>query len=927
MPKQVLGDITLPGEGDIIDQVAGREEAAGVKARVDFGRLLSGWGIEVKQNGKGHKISCPFHEDTTPSCSVDLQRKIFHCFGCGEKGDLIDFVRLYKKTDFKGALDFLKSETGSTGSGKLVQVAKKREVSDRMTEKLLNKRVSPDRVTEQPLDQMPVQDSAAIAFSAVIEYYHKQLYSKREAIGYLEARGITDTRLYAQYKLGYADGSLLGKVSAKQVEELKRLGLVRESGKEHFAGCIVVPLFDEYGKAVSCYGRSVQAESKVPHLYLPGPHKSIFNRKAGEVYDEIIITEAIIDGLSLLQLGLQNVQALYGTNGFTDEHQALLKDARVKTVVLALDNDPAGRKASSELAARLAAVGIGVKEIAPEAKDWNEELTAWVAAAGNPAVLCQAIKAKIAAASLQPGAVHTPKLEVHKSGGYYLFIASGINYRVSGVKKAFVSSLRVNIKAELGDIKFMNNVDLYSARSRTGASEELNRRMDVPVSRIEADLLALVDWLEAERDRDLFAGEATPRELTVEEETLGLELLKSPQLFTRIVDDLSVLGYVGEELNKQLIYIAAASRKLDDPISVLILSQSASGKSLLVETVRKLIPPEDVVAVSSLSDQALNYVSEGGLVHKFLILGEAVHSDVVEHQIREMLSNHELSRMVTTKNEKTGQMETGIVRSEVIVAAMLSSTRFDVNPENASRCFVINTDESRDQTRSIHEVQKRKYSMARICEKHNDVPAIIRQHHAAQCMLKKRIIINPIAEHLAFPDTVMRTRRDHERFIDLIASVCFLRQYQKEELEQADPVTGEMIHYITCDLEDYKIAYRIMTESVLRAMYTELPKSLLTFYEELQALYRKRAAADNVKVTEIELTQRDIRKEITGFGQESIKHYLRKLGSLEYLYLTTRSTRGNRRSYRLAADEPVSRLDCSMIPSPEAIKAIFQVSG
>ena len=70
---------------------------------------------------------------------------------------------------------------------------------------------------------------------------------------------------------------------------------------------------------------------------------------------------------------------------------------------------------------------------------------------------------------------------------------------------------------------------------------------------------------------------------------------------------MDALGYVGEELNKQLVYIAASSRKLEDPISILILSASASGKSFLVDTVRKLIPPEDVIAVTSLSDQALNY--------------------------------------------------------------------------------------------------------------------------------------------------------------------------------------------------------------------------------------------------------------------------------------------------------------------------------
>ena len=110
------------------------------------------------------------------------------------------------------------------------------------------------------------------------------------------------------------------------------------------------------------------------------------------------------------------------------------------------------------------------------------------------------------------------------------------------------------------------------------------------------------------------------------------------------------MGYVGEELNKILLYLCASSRKLDDPISVLIISQSASGKSYLVDIVRRLMPPEEVVAVTSLSDQVLNYIDD--LMHKSMILGEAVHSDTIEYQIREMLSGKELSRLVTVKDRK-----------------------------------------------------------------------------------------------------------------------------------------------------------------------------------------------------------------------------------------------------------------------------------
>jgi DNA primase len=146
-----------------------------------------------------------------------------------------------------------------------------------------------------------------------------------------------------------------------------------------------------------------------------------------------------------------------------------------------------------------------------------------------------------------------------------------------------------------------------------------------------------------------------------------------PISLTASAQDTETLGYVGEDVNKRLLYIAASSRKLDDPISVIVLSESASGKSYLVDTIRKLIPAEDVLAMTSLSEQALNYLPEDGLMHKFLVMGEAVHGDIVEHQLREMLSAKELSRLVTTKDEKTGALTSRMVRKEVIVSAIMSS--------------------------------------------------------------------------------------------------------------------------------------------------------------------------------------------------------------------------------------------------------------
>jgi DNA primase catalytic core len=890
------------------DRLAGRKtlhveefleefEKEGIKSRVDILALFAGFGVRLAPRGKGYVGLCPWHEDKNPSLSVDRDKGLYHCFGCGESGDVVGLVQKMKGLGFREALAYLKSQAATA-----------------------EPRKAPAEEASMPKASVSATSASypELSLSTVTAHYHRRYCESPEARAYLESRGIRDPALARRFQVGYADGSLLSLVSNGQKGRLRELGVLSDSGRELFYRCLTFPILDEAGRSVGLYGRSIEAKAKLKHLYLPGPHQGVFNRKASKAFPEVLLTEGILDALSLIGLGFDNAQACYGVNGFTAEHLAALRDDRVKTVIVAFDNDPSGRKASEELSARLRAEGFAVKRIFPEAKDWNEELLAGVQAS--------TIAAKIEAAPVSLPEGRRENLEVERSGDRFQLTLGGVRYRLWGARQLFTSHLRVSLRAEHHGECFYDNLDLYSSRSRAIYSQNLAAVFGLEPRRIEKDLLAILEYLEAERDRYLAGLEpaAVPHELTEAERRLGLEFLQSPDLFQQIVRDMDVLGYVGEELNKQLLYIAASSRKLEDPISILILSQSAAGKSFLVDTVRKLIPEEDVISVTSLSDQALNYLPEGELLHKFLILGEAVHSETIEHQIREMLSGHRLSRLVTLKDEKTGRMSTRTVSSPVIVSAIMSSTRSDINPENASRCFLVNTDESGEQTGRIHASQRAKYSLPRYFQRLHEVPRIIAKHHAAQRLLRPLLLVNPFAEYLDFPKSLIRTRRDHERFVDLIACVAFLRQYQKELRRSRDPASGAEVEYVECDLEDYRIAHAIMTGGVMASTYAEIPASMGAFYEALRQLFQLRAREAGLKPAEASLTQREVRKAIGWVGGESVKKYLRRLVALEYLQLARGGERGMRNAYQLVADEPMERLDFSMIPTPEQIQQRMQ---
>jgi DNA primase len=892
--------------GNILDEL----EKDSLKTKINLSDLFSSFGVHLERKGKSFMGCCPFHDDKTPSLSVDPEKGLYHCFGCGESGDAFDLVMRMKGFTFPEALNYLKggffpapSPTGTPVVSVPLESPEEGIFQGQRAEETPEAETAQSRPALKPVKK--------VSFDEVADHWRKNLSESKEAQNYLKERGIFHPETLQRLKAGFSSGSLLSALSDGQKESLKAAGIITESGREAFTECVVFPLFDESGRTASFYGRKISDSGKIKHLYPAGPHKGLLNREAFKVYPErMILTESVIDAVSLMVLGIQNVTACYGTNSFTDDHLSALKEARTKEVVIAFDADDAGKQGAEKLKGKLLAEGFSVRIVSPEGvKDWNSFLSA-----DQSADLSGGFTRETFDVLLSASQVFEPegkaRLRVEEKAGRFVFTSGPVIYRITGVKEGFLSSLKVNVRAEKESSKLIDNVDLYSARSRSLFSYQLSKTLVVEPARVESDLVSILEWLEADRDRKLLGTDSSAvPELTEQEREAGLSLLTDPDLFNRIEADLSALGYVGEKTNKLLVYLAASSRKMADPMSVIVISQSSAGKSFLVDTVKKCIPPEDLLSMTSLSDQALNYLPEESLLHKFLILGEAVHSDAVDHQMREMLSGKELSRLVTVKDEKTGRMESRLVRKKVIVSAVMSSTSHEINPENASRCFVVSSDETEEQTKAIHREQRKKYSLERYERKETFEPEIIRSHHAAQRLLTNRIIVNPFAEKLDFPASLMRSRRDHERFLDLIACVCFLRQYQKEEKE----TDGK--RFIESDLADYRIAHDIMMK-ILPSTLTNFPSSARMVHESVRKIIEWKAGEEDLSFHEVSVTQREIRED-GGFDHNLVKRALRLLVEYEYLEQKGGNSRGGRAFYRLSQNAPLSLSDLSSIPNPE----------
>jgi DNA primase len=332
-----------------------------LKGEVSLARLVEAKGIALARHGADLVGRCPFHEDKTPSLVVSPRKNLWHCLGaCQTGGSVIDWVMRTEGLSFRHAVDFLRDGAPSIGS----------TIVKRSTVPKLPAPVS-----------IGADDQALL--NQVVGFYHSTLKASPEALRYLQRRDLVHPELVDRFRLGFANRTLgvrlpnkNRKTGAVLRERLTKIGILRESGHEHFNGCVVVPILDEAGNVTEVYGRKITENLKpgLPiHLYLPGPHRGVWNGEVLAAAKEIIVCEALIDAMTFWCAGYRNVTAAYGIEGFTDEILAAFKRYKTERVLIAYDRDDAGERAAEKLAVKLIAEGIECWRIHfPKGVDANE---------------------------------------------------------------------------------------------------------------------------------------------------------------------------------------------------------------------------------------------------------------------------------------------------------------------------------------------------------------------------------------------------------------------------------------------------------------------------------------------------------------------------------------------------------------------------
>jgi DNA primase len=491
-------------------------------------------------------------------------------------------------------------------------------------------------------------------------------------------------------------------------------------------------------------------------------------------------------------------------------------------------------------------------------------------------------------ASPEPPPPATPEVPTEKSDNEVVIRLGERRYRVRGLARNLsYDTLRVNLLVTLdgdqGDAAPLHadDLNLYSAKQRGAfvkqAAAELGLR-EVAIKQDLGRVLLKLEELQEEAIRAALEPKRKAVAVSDADRNAALDLLRDPHLVDRILADFQRVGVVGEETNKLVAYLAAVSRKLDDPLAVIIQSSSAAGKTSLMEAVLAFVPEEDRLHFAAMTGQSLFYMGEHDLQHRILAIAEEEGAERASYALKLLQSEGELTIASTGKDPNTGRLVAQEYRVQGPVMLFLTTTAIDLDEELLNRCLVLTVDEDREQTRAIHRLQRERQTLEGLLAR-RDRDAVLKLQRDAQRLLRPLLVANPFAPDLTFLDDRTRTRRDHTKYLALIRAIALLHQHQREV--KAVEHGGQRVEYIEVTLDDIALANRL-AHQVLGRSLDDVPPHTRRLLVLLHEVATAACAEKGIDRAAYRFTRKTVR-EATAWGDTQLKVHLQRLVELEYL--------------------------------------------
>jgi hypothetical protein len=403
---------------------------------------------------------------------------------------------------------------------------------------------------------------------------------------------------------------------------------------------------------------------------------------------------------------------------------------------------------------------------------------------------------------------------------------------LGGIKLEGLDRMRTTLRVALKDSPrppVRHNLDLYNDTQLEKFIRKVAEKLEIGTSVIAASLSELTAELEEYRieeidkkdDHHIFKQKI----LTKEERKQAEEFLKAPNLMQRTNEAIGTSGMIGEESNRLLMYLIFTSRKREQPLHIVSLGASGMGKTHLQEKVGELIPEEDKVEITTLSENAFYYFGQRELKHKLILIEDLDGAESSLYPLRELQSKRKISKTIARKNSK-GETRTMHLVVEGPVSVSGCTTQEQLYEDNANRSFLIYLDESPEQDERIMNYQ-RAVSARQINKEVQQEAKELMQN--CQRILEPIMVINPYAEKLCLPQSVFKPRRTNNHYLQFIEAVTYYHQLQREQ--KVNTTTGEI--FIETSLEDIAEANKLLKETLLRKS-DELTGACRNYFEKLK---------------------------------------------------------------------------------------------
>lgn len=421
-------------------------------------------------------------------------------------------------------------------------------------------------------------------------------------------------------------------------------------------------------------------------------------------------------------------------------------------------------------------------------------------------------------------------------------------------------------------------IELLEQRKPVGFSYSIE---DLPRELLKPENLDGAKEIPAEGNlRAILATAPQPRTQGPQQTTLPrpIDFLKQDNLLDHINDLLGQTGIVGEEGNRLLQLVTATTYKMNYNLHILYQGSSGSGKTHTIKQIASLMPPQDVIYLTRVTDSSLYNYKGGEFMLKLVVFEDmdGLKEDALL-AVREMISNKKLSSSTSVK-DKRGNPDGKIKEVEVSFASLSATTKGELYEDNMSRIIVLSVDESKEQTKRIIDYKNRLYQGQIDKNRQEKIKQFFRE---CMALLHVYEVINPYAALVELPGNVHKPTRMHDLVMGVINQIVILNQYQRQKTKDNELIATK---------QDVRNGLLLMKNSILLKM-DELEGKIRTFYEALKKYVENKARQTAKKREEIRFTRFDI-KDCFLLSKTQINNYLYQLSKSEYLQKAGHENKG-----------------------------------